>query len=286
MGLFSIAPVQRFLDSAGSEHVYAGTKLLVSGFLRAMQAKNIHFKYGMHPRMRELAAKRALASAGTQRIGAGGNLLSSIGDDEEMGGGDQRVVVEPLETAVETCAVRMSKLQPIPKVSRGISFGIDRKPDGPNSAWSVILHYGPLPLLQIELSDITGFRPPKPWRNSVVWSKCAHMIHGKSGRYLGGGDHLFLMLKRHKLFPHSKGDASDEAVTAGQLLRKWCREVWQEQSGNSESLYELSSWQWRRKRFVRKFDEMLIQRVGSESLDATLKEMGTRLESWLPAREN
>lgn len=286
MGLFSITPVQRFLDSASSEHVYTGTKVLVSGFLQAMQAENIYFKYGMHPLMRELAAKSAIHVADRQTLGAGGNLLSSIGDDAEMGGGDERVAVEPVEAAVETCAIRMSKLHPIPKVSRGISFGIDRKPEGPNSRWSIVLHRGPLPLLAIELSDITGFRPPKPWLDSVVESKCAHMIHVKSGRYLGGGDHLFLMLKRYKLFPYSKGDESSEAVTAAQRLMGWCREVWQEQSGNAESLCELSSWQWRRKRFVREFDGMLTQRVGSESLNATLKEMGTRLESWLPAYEN
>ena len=286
MALFSIAPVKRFLDSASSEHVYAGAELLVSGFLRAMQAKNVYFKYGMHPLMRELVLKGAFGRADSQGIGAGGKLLFSIGDDEEMGGGDQRVVVEPVETAVETCAARMSKLRPIAKVSRGISFGIDRKPEGPNSSWSVVLHRGPLPLLEIELSDITGFRPPKPWLNSVVESKCAHVIGRTSGSYLGGGNNLFLMLKRRKLFPYSKGDSSREAVAAGQGLRKWCREIWQEQTGNAESLYELSSWEWRRKRFVREFDRMLTQRVGTESLNETLKEMGTRLESWLPACEN
>lgn len=286
MGLFSIAPAQQFLDSASSQYVYAGTKLMVSGFLRAMQAENVYFKYGMHPLMRELMMKGAFGRADSQGIAVGGKLLFSIGDDEEIGGGDERVVVEPVETAVETCATRMSRLRPIPKVSRGISFGIDRKPEGPKSRWSVVLHCGPLPLLAIELSDITGFRPPKPWLNSVVESKCAHVIQGESGRYLGGGDHLFLVLKRYKLFPFSKGDANSEAVTAGQRLRKWCREVWQEQSGNAESLHELSSWQWRRKRFVRGFDRMLTQRVSPESLNATLREMGTRLESWLPACEN
>jgi hypothetical protein len=277
--------VQRFLDSASSEHVHAGTKLLVSGFLRAMQAENIYFKYGMHPLMPELMMKGAVGRFDSQRIGAGG-LLSAIGDDEEMGGGDERVVVEPVEVAVETCAIRMSKLLAIPGVSRGISFGMDRKPEGPNSCWSIVLHRGPLPLLQIELSDITRFRPPKQWVDSVIESNCAHVISRKGGPSLGGGDHLFLWLKRYKLFPYSKGNASTEAVTAGQRLRKWCRKVWQEQGGSAETLYKLSSWQWRRKRFVRRFDRVLTQHVGSENLNATLKEMDTRLESWLPACEN
>src|SRR5215472_2636042 len=267
MGLFSIAPVQRFLDSASSEHVYSGTKLLLSGFLPAMRAQNVYFKYGMHPLMRELMMKGASGRFDSQTIGAGGHLLSSVGDNEEMGGGDERIVVEPLETAVETCAIRMSKLREIPKVSRGISFGIDRKPEGPNSSWSIVLHTGPLPVLQIELSDITGFRPPKQWMDQVVESNCAHVISRKGGSSLGGGDHLFLRLKRYKLFPYSKGNAETEAVTAGQRLRKWCCEAWQEQSGSAESLYKLSSWQWRRRRFVRRFDGTLIQHVGSESLN-------------------
>lgn len=285
MGLFSIAPVQRFLDSASSEHVFSGTKLLVSGFLRAMQAQNIYFKYGMHPLMRELMIKGAFGPFDSQRMGLGSNL-SAIGDDEEMGGGDERVVVEPVEAAAETCAIRMSKLREIPKVSRGISFGMDRKPEGPDSRWSIVLHRGPLPLLQIELSSITGFRPRKQWVDSLAESNCAHVISRKGGPTLGGGDHLFLWMKRYKLFPYSKGDASNDAVMAGLRLRKWCRDVWQETSGDAESLYELSSWQWRRKRFVRRFDGMLAQHAGSESLNATLMEMGTRLESWLPACEN
>jgi len=236
--------------------------------------------------MRDLMMKGALGRADLQRFGAGGTLLSSIGDDEEKGGGDERVVVEPVEAAVETCAIRMSKLHAIPGVSRGISFGIDRGPDGPNSRWCVVLHRGPLPFLGIELSDITGFRPPKPWLDSVVESKCAHVISRKGGSYLGRGNHLFLMLKRYKLFPYSRGNASSEAVTAGQRLRRWCRKAWEEQSGKAESLHELSSWLWRRRRFVRRFDRVLTQHAGSENLNATLKEMDTRIESWLSACEN
>ena len=223
-----------------------------------------------------------MGAGGSQKLGAGG-LLESIGDDEEMGGGDERMVVEPVETAVKTCATRMGRLKELHWVSRGISFGIDCAPNGPSSRWSVVLHRGPLPLLEMELSDITGFRPPERWMESLIASKCAHILNDTRGPYRGSGDHLFLMLKRHALFPYSKGNSNMEAVAAGERLRKWCGEVWQEQSGDAESLHKLSSWQWRQKRFVKRFDQVLIKHVGSESLDATLKEMGTRIESWLPA---
>lgn len=283
MGLFSISPVQRFLDGSGSEHVRTGTQLLVFGFLRAMQAQNIYFRYGMHPLMRE-AMRGMLRVADSQRIGAGGDLLSRIGDDEESGG-DRRVVIEPPEVAVATCAARMANLRTIPGVSQGISFGIDVEPTGPKTSWSVIIHRGPLPLLQIELSDITGFQPPKGCRDSIIESRCAHVVSGKGGQFSGGGDHLFLMLKRYKLFPYSKGNFSDEAVAAGQTLRRLCAEVWRKEDNDAESLYDLSSSQWGRKRFVRKFDQMLMEHAGSDNLDAILKEMGTRLESWIAACE-
>lgn len=283
MGLFSISPCKRFLNGATNEHVYAATKALVSGFLHAMQAQEIHFVYGMHPQMRELAQKGAFGGVASQRFGAGG-LLESIGSDEATNQGDHRVVVESWETAGETCASRMSKLQEIAGVSTGISFGIDTEPSGPKTSWSLTFHRGPLPLLEIELSDITGFHPPQSWVDSMVESKAAHVIWGKHSR-LGGGDHLFLMLKRIRLFPYSKGNSSSDAVAAGQRLRRLCGEVWQKLSGGPEALYELSSWNWKRKRFVRRFDKALLEHAGSENLDALLKEMGTRLDSWLPACE-
>jgi len=273
VGLFSISPVRRFLDGGESGDVYSGTKLLVSEFLRAMQAQNIHFKYGMHPLMREIVLKGAWSRAEEQ----------SIGDDEAVQG-DPRVVIEPLGTAIETCASRMAQLPEIARISRGISFGIDVQPSGPKTDWKVIFHRGPLPLLEIELSDITGFHPPQRWVDSIAESKAAHII-SKRHSYFGGGDHLFLMLKRFKLFPYSKGSSSSEAVAAGQRLRKLCGGVWQKLSDDPETLYELSSWEWKRKRFVRTFDKALLEHAGSEYLDALLKEMGTRLDSWLSACE-
>ena len=119
----------------------------------------------------------------------------------------------------------------------------------------------------------------------MIQSKCAHLVSGTNGPIVGGGDHVFLMLKRYKLFPYSKGNASSEAAAAGQHLRRLCRDVWQKQSGDADTHYELSSWGWRRKRFVRKFDKMLLEHAGRENLDSLLKEMGTRLDSWLPACE-
>ncbi len=282
MGLFSITPAQRFLDGASSDDVYAATQVLVSGFLHSMQVQTVYFKYGMHPLMRELAKKGGMGAAVAQRFGAGGKLLSSIGGDPESRDGGARIEAEAPDSAVATCAARMARLPVTPGVSQGISFGIDQRPDGPSTNWGLVIHRGPLPILAIELSDATGFKPPKTWLETIIKSKCADVVQSR----LGDGDHLFLMLKRTKLFPYSKGDTNASAVAAGQRLRKYCREAWQEQCEKNDSFHELSSWQWRRRRFVRKFDRMLAEHAGSENLETILKEMGTRIESWLPACES
>lgn len=92
-----------------------------------------------------------------------------------------------------------------------------------------------------------------------------------------------MLLKRTTLFPYSKGNSSSQSVAAGQQLRRLCREAWQQQSGSSETLYKASYWARRRRRFVKEFDRMLLDRVGSEGLSTILKQMDTRLESWLAA---
>jgi hypothetical protein len=277
MGLFPISVAKRFLDTAGTEDIYASAKTLLSGLFSVMQAKTIYFKYGMHPMMRDLMA-RGLHDAGMRRLGAGGTVLYSSDDDDESTIGEHRVVGKSVDAAVETCATRLAKLSEIPRVSRGISFGIDVEATNPDTTWHIFLHRGPLPLLDTELSNAPGFHPPDGWQDAFLKSHCAHVVRSQ-----GSGDNVVLSLKRRKLFSHSRGNSSAEAVGAGQQLRKVCREVWQKQAGERDTLAESSPWEWRRRRLVRKFDRALVDHAGSENLDAILKRMDTRLESWLAA---
>jgi hypothetical protein len=278
MGLLPISPAKRFLDSTKPEDIYIACKLLLSGFFQVMKAKTIYFEYGMHPVMRGMIA-RSLHQAGTRRFGSGGSLLLSAGDDDESTSGEPRVVAESVDGAVETCATRLAKLPEIPHVSRGISFGIDVKPSGPDTSWNLVLHRGPLPLLEIELSNTPGFHPPEGWRDDLINTRCAHVVRSS----MGSGDNVLVLLKRTSLFPYSKGNSLPHAVAAGQQLRNLCREAWQKQTGSAETLYELSSLTWLRRRFARKFDRTLLDQVGAENLNAILKQMDTRLESWLVA---
>lgn len=277
MGLISISPAKRFLDSTDAEDIYAVSKLLVSGFLQVMQARTIYFIYGMHPMTRRML-EGGLRHGGTEHFGSGGLLWSADGDDESTSG-ERRIIAESVDAAVETCARRLAKMPEIPRVSRGISFGIDSEPSSPSKSWLLFFHRGPLPVLQIQLSNMAGFHPPDGWQDALIRTRCAHVIRST----MGTGDNVLVSLKRNALFPYSKGNSSAQAVAAGQQLRQLCREAWVKLTGNADSIYELSSWRWRRRRFVRKFDRVLVDHAGSQHLDAILKEMDTRLESWLAA---
>src|ERR1700722_19912881 len=131
LGLFPISAAKRFLDTTTTEDIDASSKALLSGLFNAMQAKTIYFKYGMHPKMRELMAK-GLHDPSTRRLGGGGTALYRSGDDDESLSGESRVVCESVEDAAEICATRLAKLPEFLRVPRGISFGIEVEAPSPD----------------------------------------------------------------------------------------------------------------------------------------------------------
>lgn len=199
--------------------------------------------------------------------------------------GTSKTNIFQMEEAVNQCCVRMLEALQPHGVSGGVSFGLDEEADSPKSGWRLWLHRGPLPLLEIELPDRTGFKPPPEWRKSLISSGAAHVICTGGNGYLGSADHLYLLLKRQKLFPYSKGDSGEGAVAAGQHLRLLCGEIWSKQGGEKAGPHKLSSWRWSQKRFVRKFDKMLVTQTGSQELIGILKAMGTDLDQWFQACE-
>ena len=256
----------------GIEHVQGGARVLLGAFLEAMRTQAVYVGSGMSRRI------RALAEAAT------GIPVLALGDDAENQTGRPKPNVFPVKVAVEECSARMTQLQELPDASGGISFGMDGEPNSPKRGWSLWLHRGPLPLLEIELSDRNGFKPPPGWQECLLSGGATHVLTDGSG-YRGGADHLYLLLKRQKVFPWSKGDSSEGAVAAGQRLRRLCQEVWSKESGEKAGPYKLSSWRRSQKRFVRNFDKMLIGRIGSQELAGVLKAMGTDLDYWLQACE-
>jgi hypothetical protein len=271
MGLVSVCPARRFLDGLNIQHVQAGTRVLLSAFFEAMHARTVYLESGVSPRI------KALAEAAT------GIPVLALGDEVDTQRGRPKANVLPIEAAIEESSARMTQLQELPNVSAGISFGLDQEPNSPKNRWGLVLHRGPLPLLELRISDGSRFEPPDGWAECLIRNGSAHVVWVSGKGYVGGADHLYLFLKNQKLFPYSKGESSGGAIEAGQYLRRSCQEVWSKHSGEKAGPYKLSSWRWSQKLFVRNFDKMLIAQIGSEELAGVLKAMGTDLENWLPA---
>jgi hypothetical protein len=273
MGLFSQRPASRFLDDASKSSIEEATRILLSNFFDVMRAQTVHLQSGVSP----LIEAHLKTTTGTSLP-----ELSNAGDRVP---GPLKIEVLPTADAISQCCLRMTQAPQPSGISTGITFGLDKEPNGPSTTWGLWLHRGPLPLLELYISDGTGFKPPRGWAEGLISNEAAHVVWISGKGYVGGADHLYLWLKRQKLFPYSKGESSDGAVVAGQHLRRSCQEVWSKESDEKTGPYKLSSWRWSQKRFVRKFDKILVGQIGSRELAGVLKAMGTNLDDWLQACE-
>lgn len=271
MGLFSQHPASRFLDDANKSSIEEGTRILLSNFFDVMRAQTVHLQSGISP----LIEAHLKATAGIS--------LSELSKAEGREPAPLKTDVLPTGEAIGVCCLRMTQAPQLPGLSSGIVFGMGKEPNSPRNAWELGLHRGPLPLLELRISDGLGFKPPKGWAETLINSEAAHVLWVSGKGYVGGADYLYLLLKRQELFPWSKGDSSEGAVATGQHLRRLCKEVWSKQGGEKHGLYTLSSWRWSQKRFVRKFDKLLVDQVGREKLAQVLQAMGTDLDQWLQA---
>jgi hypothetical protein len=271
MGLPGICPVRAFLETEEAVFVESQAQTLLSAFFDAMHAKTVHMSLGLDPEIKALLEHKA------------GNRLDVSRGYLDVLTMPVKYEVVPADLAARHGAIRMAELARPLGISTGISFGLDRAPLSPKTSWELILHRGPLPLLELGISDQAGFMPPPGWLETLRRSGAVEILNNGK-RYLGTADNLYLWLKRSHIFPHSKGLANVEAVTAGQHLRQLCREMFPHGQAKSEArLSELSFWRWRQKRFIRTFDKALIKHVGSDKLNAVLKAMGTSPAEWFRA---
>ena len=271
MGQFSQCPASRFLDDASKNSIEEGTRILLSEFFGVMGTQTVHLRSGISP----LIESHLKATAGIS--------LSELSNASSRELEPLKADVLPTGKAIRQCCSRMAQAPQLPCISAGIIFGIDKEPNRPRTAWGLKLHRGPLTLLELCISDGRGFKPPSGWAEPLIGREAAHVLWISGKGYVGGGEYLYLLLKRQQLFPYSKGESSEGAVGAGQHLRRLCQEVWSEQGHEKPGPYKLSSSRWSQKRFVRKFDKILVARVGGEKLGQILRAMGTDLDQWLHA---
>ena len=271
--MFSQCPASRFLDDASKSCVEEGTRILLSKFFDVMCARTVHLQSGIS----SLIEAHVRATTGIS--------LSELSKADGRELAPSKTDVLPTEEAIGQCCSRLAQAPQLPHISAGITFGMDEAPSSPKTAWGLSFHRGPLPLLEVCISDGTGFKPPSGWAEPLIGSEAAHVLWISGKGYVGRADHLYLRLKRQKVFPDSRGDSNDEAVRAGQHLRRLCQEVWSKQGHEKAGPYKLAPLRWSQNRFLRKFDKMLVAQVGREKLSQFLRAMGTDLAQWLRASE-
>ena len=266
MALFSLSPAYRFID--GPDSVESNARTLLAGFLEAMGAQTVHL---------ESSPSRGM-KATLERLLPPDALNGLTGWDERGG-----TKVLPAKDSVDVCSALMKDFPQIPNVSGGVSFGINGDATSPGDRWHIMLHRGPLPLLEITISDSARFAPSAGWEAILVNSKSAHVICTSRSQYLGMPANIYLLQKRQRLFPHSRGKSTDDAAESGLRLRHLCYEAWAQQKAKHTDLGEVPLRGWKQRRFVRRFDDLLLSAVGVDTLSEILTGMGTDLDKWYQA---
>lgn len=258
MGMFSMSPAYRLLGGISEDLVGSEARILLAGFFEAMGTRTVY-----------LPGPSSIAFVDLVEKATGMPLDVTSEREEALTPGD----------AVSACAARLISGQPFPGISRGISFGLDQLPTSPKNRWHLMLHRGPLPSLSITISDNSAFRPVAGWEKVLICKGAAHIVwNGKV--YLGTRNNIYLLLKTRQLFPYSKASSTQGAIDGGLMLQKLCRNL-ALKDGQQEEMFRLRSWHWARKRFLRNFDQLLVQQVGTEELTQILSAMGTDLDTWL-----
>jgi hypothetical protein len=181
--------------------------------------------------------------------------------------------------AIGQCSRRMSEMKPVPNASRGISLGLEGDAHT-KSDWDLLLHRGPLPVLELTTLTDSGFLPAAGWGASLVEFRTADVFCDEKG-YLGGQHSIYLLLKQQRLFPYSTGKTTPEAIAAGLELRRACLKISNQKSPYKLELYRLSGGSSKKRHFLRQFDSALLDADGSNSLAKVLKAMGTDIQDWL-----
>lgn len=267
MGLVSISPTRTFLETDEAICVESHARILLAAFFEAMHTNTVHMSLDPGP------AIKAFLKFKTENPPP-----MSIEYLEALAKPVKHEVLRA-SIAAQQGAIRMAELARPPGISIGISFGLDQDPLSPKKRWLLMFHQGPLPLLELSISDQAGFRPPPDWTDSLIRSGAAHILRTDRG-YIGSAGHLYLFLKRNKIFPHSKGNSSADAVLAGQRLQQFCREVTSVRAATTD---RLSFWRWKQKRFIHRFDQALLTQIGPDKLSMLLRAMGTSLAEWFQA---
>jgi len=93
---------------------------------------------------------------------------------------------------------------------------------------------------------------------------------------------LYLYRKRAMLGRSLFLGVPDPSVArAGLELRHICQTVQTMKVQRHSEYFKLSRWSWRQRRFLKSFDNLLVDKLGAEKLAETLRTMGIDPDRWL-----
>jgi hypothetical protein len=192
--------------------------------------------------------------------------------------------VLPAELATARLADQISGIAVRPRPIQGVTFGVN-KDENDLSRWDFFLEGGALPELNLSTYHGTHFRPPDEWLETVMGSGAVNALwfEGKGTRGSSESD-VYLFCKRtalrRSLF---LGVPDSAAAAAGSELRALCSSVHTSVAREQTGAFKLSRWWWRQKRFVRNFDQALLERAGAARMAAILTALGIGYEPWFSA---
>lgn len=190
----------------------------------------------------------------------------------------------PAEEGAARVANQISGIAVRHRPIRGVTFGVN-KDENILSRWDLFLEGGPLPELNVCTYHGTHFRPPADWPETIMATGAVDAFWFEGKGYWGNRQSdLYLLLKRMALRRSMlMGIPNAAAAAAGNELRELCSSIRTNAVQNETGTFKLSRWWWRRNRFVRDFDEALLEKVGAARMAGTLTALGISYEQWISA---
>ena len=186
------------------------------------------------------------------------------------------------DDALNRFAGKLSSLEIKHQPVQGVTFGID-KDKNILSRWDLFLEGGVLPELNLCTYHGTRFHPPPAWPETIIKTSGCNALWFEGKGYWGRSEgDLYLACKRSMLGRSLFLGVPDLAAAgAGLELRQICQTVQTMRVVQRSEGVRLSRWFWQRRRFLKAFDRILINRLGVEKLAGILRTAGIEPGQWL-----
>jgi hypothetical protein len=186
------------------------------------------------------------------------------------------------EQALDRFARQLSGLEIRHQPVQGVTFAVD-KDKNILSRWDLFLEGGVLPELSLSTYHGTRFHAPPAWPETIIKTRACNTLWFEGKGYWGRSEgDLYLACKRRMLGRSLFLGVPDLAAAgAGLELRRICQTIQTMRVVQRSEGVKLSRWFWQRRRFLKTFDRILINRLGAEKLAGILRIAGIEPGQWL-----